>query len=291
MHGQHETNVSFVIVRGIMPRSGTNFLGDVLHYHPDVAIWPRKFWEFTPIRFSPLLRKYLEAIQSSSHSSDFNPAEFAPHLGRAWLDFLNSGTEKKAPCILVKEPSVDHLDFQYELFPEARTLVVVRDGRDVIESGLKAGFLLGPRNLWNRHHWRRLIPGEEFRILCRRFQEAADRLQDFVSRRTDLFSSDRVRVVKYESIVEDQEAATRSLLGWLGLNAETFDWEGLRSMKVRGSSFLKNSQGQMDFGDGCAKPKDFRPVGRWSEWSQGKLRDFERIAGVGLRSLGYSVHS
>ncbi|MBX3441660.1 MAG: sulfotransferase [Planctomyces sp.] len=275
-----------IIVRGIMPRSGTNYVGDVLQHHAHISLWPRRFWEFTPVRFAPLAEAYLQAIARSSHSSDFDPREFHPHLGGAWLDYLGKELPPSS-WILVKEPSVDHLDFQLETFPDARTIVVVRDGRDLVASALKAGFVLGARRIWNPHHWRRFAPGADFRILCERYQAAVAKLQSFLERHDDLVAQGRLLVVKYEDLVQHQEQKARELLERLELTAADFDWEALRGMTVRGSSFLRDASGDMDFGKGVERSAAFQPIGRWSAWTARQRQVFERIAGDAIRRLGY----
>jgi amino acid transporter len=57
-------------------------------------------------------------------------------------------------------------------------------------------------------------------------------------------------------------SAVRELLLWSNLLDSAFDWDGLRSMPVRGSSFLRREGGVMNFEEGEARTGSFNPVGR-----------------------------
>jgi hypothetical protein len=97
----------------------------------------------------------------------------------------------------------------------------------------------------------------------------------------------RVRVVRYEELVEDPTGELRRILEFLGLPAERFAWDTLVALDVRGSSFVGNRQGALDWDGSAPPPEVFEPVGRWRAWSKRELRAFASIAGPELRHWRY----
>jgi hypothetical protein len=280
-------SIAALFIRGIMPRSGTNFLADILTCHRDIVRSPGNLWEFVPFRFQAELDRYIDRVAGSKHAPRFHPRDFLPYLGEAWLRFLapDLGPDQVA---IYKEPSVDALESMFEMFPRSRIIFIVRDGKDIISSQLKADFSLPPFQWWNRHHWRRVLPDESFRIHCRAYRHAAETLIRFLESADATRHSERFIVVKYEDLVQTPGPSIDSILSWAGLPADGFDWEKFEQMPVRGSSFLRNRDGKHDFGAGVQKSGNtFQPIGRWRNWSERRLRYYRSVAGQVARQLGY----
>lgn len=267
-----------VFVRSIMPRSGTNFMADALSFHHGVSRFPGQFWEFTPFRQQKFLNRYLERIENSLHAPSFKAKDFLPHLGKAWLSYFENDVDVgERP--LFKEPSIEYLDEMFMMFPDAKTVILIRDGRDVIESLLKAGFGLPKPSLTNIHHWRLFMPDEDFKVLCRRFRAAVEALKDFLEN-GGTRKADSILIVRFEELFSSSETVIRKVLEWLELPENDYDWEALKSMPVRGSSFLRNPNGSMNFETGIPLSGNFNPVGRWSEWSNGRKTFYQKYVGI-----------
>lgn len=106
-----------------MQRSGTTWLGGVLGQRPDVAYWvePRHVWSYGHW-FRPDDRLQAE---------DATPL-VKRHIRRRFLGFAR---ERGRPRFCEKTPSnVVRLPFVRAVFPEARILLLVRDGRSIIRS-------------------------------------------------------------------------------------------------------------------------------------------------------------
>lgn len=276
-----------LFIRGIMPRSGTNFLADILGCHLDVVRSPGQFWEFVPFRFQDELQHYVNQIAASKHAHEFDASAFLPLLGDAWLRFLASEVTESGTAVF-KEPSVDRLEAMFDMFPTSIAVIVVRDGRDIVSSQLNADFALPKFQWWNRHHWRRLLPDEAFRVHCRSFRRAADTLNRFLASPSAQKHAGRFLLVKYEQLVETPRDEIERILDWAQLSIDRFDWARFASMPVRGSSFLRNEAGQHDFGQGVEKPAEgFRPLGRWKSWSPRRIASYRRIVGDVACRFGY----
>jgi len=278
-----------VFIRGVLPRSGTNFLTDVLTCHPSVSRSPGDFWEFVPFRYHNQLIDYCTAIKNSKHANHFSADAFLPYIGSAWLDFLTRQVHSKSDLLIWKEPSVDHLDSMFKMFPDAKGIIVIRDGRDIISSALKSDFVLPKRQFINYRHWRRFLPDSDFKILCRMFQAESLKLSAFLESNRSSELQSRFTVFRFEDIYLKSDEQIPILLDFCSLDESHFDWQRFRNMAVRGSSFLKNEQGKIDFGTGIRATGSFHPIGRWQEWPSRWQRHFKSVCGNAMQKLGYEI--
>lgn len=280
-----EDTSSTIFVRGIMPRSGTNFMADAIACHPQISRFPGNFWEFVPFRFQKQLDDYLSRIQNPNHAPEFSPVDFLPYVGEAWMRYLTK--ESGGQVALFKEPSIDSLESMFQMFPHAKVILMVRDGRDLIESLLKAGFGLPPRSIRNPHHWRRFLPDEDFRILCRQLAQAATCLDSFLQSPSAAAVSMQIKLVHFEELFRSPAEVLEDVVAWCDLPPEDFDWGAFRSMPVRGSSFLRRDDGTINFEEGENRSADFNPVGRSASWSRGRQAYYARTAGSVFKQWGY----
>ena len=124
-----------------MPRSGTNFLHRLLCQHPDCgAINTTPVREDYVLHHGYWLRAYTQKLKWQwghwGADSDF-VAPLSNNLGIGISDFLGTLTDAKR--FVTKTPSVANIDSFFEFFPHAQLLVIVRDGRSVVASGM-SGF-------------------------------------------------------------------------------------------------------------------------------------------------------
>lgn len=160
--------------------------------------------------------------------------------------------------------SVTHIELLGSLFPEARFVHIIRDGRAVALSYLERPEW-GPKTMAEAaQHWKsRVTRG-------RRGGEALGR--------------SRYREVKYEDMVADPERVTRELCEFLGLGyaPDMLDYHR------RGAEFIAETKDPEAFKN-LAKPvtKDLRD---WrDQMSAADAALFEAIAGDLLVDLGYEV--
>ncbi|MCA9138980.1 MAG: sulfotransferase, partial [Planctomycetales bacterium] len=242
-----------IFIRGIMPRSGTNFLADALDRHTTIVRSPGQFWEYVPFRFQSLLQHYVDQVASSKHAHQFAAQRFLPRVGEAWMRYL-AGDLPGGKVALFKEPSVDGLESMFRMYDQSRSIIILRDGRDIVSSALNSDFAFPPFRWTNPSHLRRLLPDEEFRILCRQFRNAAQLLLNFLGSDAGKEFAERFMIVKYEDLVENPVEHLTRIMQWANLDPAGFDWESFDKMPIRGSSFLRNAEGQHDFGSGVERP-------------------------------------
>jgi protein-tyrosine sulfotransferase len=256
-----------IFIHGIMPRSGTNFLWDLLLLHPDCGPARDPVREDLFLDHSDHLTAFVEEVWTAwdSRWGDFAPdlpERMHAALGEGLVSFLWTDRGRR---LVTKSPSVRHLGRFFAFYPRARLLILIRDGRSVVQSSMDTF-------------------GWDFDRACRAWADAADEILRFQQARTA--RPDRWRLVRYEDLVDDTEGQLRPILAFLGLDEAGYDFEAARSLPVRGSSVF-GRQGSAVHWEPVAKDATFAPNERWRSWPGERLERFDWLAGDQLRSLGY----
>jgi len=157
-----------------------------------------------------------------------------------------------------------HVERFFELFPGARLVVLVRDGRSVVESCMSTF-------------------GWEFDRAARDWATAADRILAF---ERDGAGAERYLRVRYEDLLDDVDAEMKRVLAFAGLDPREFDREAARNLPVRGSSSYLGGRGEIHW-DPVPRGADFDPRRRWASWSPRMRERFAWIAGRQMQALGY----
>jgi hypothetical protein len=276
---------SVIFIRGLSPRCGTNYLGDILSCHPHVSSYPQQFWEFAPFRYHNYLKDYFGKIESCVHVEGFNKYEFIGRVGDAWLKYFNIA-DPQIP--MFKEPSVTELDEMFAMFPQSKAIVIIRDGRDIICSQLKSGFGLPSITLKHPSTLRRVLPGEDLKILVKQLKKSTQSLSYFLDRAQISNSENKLIIVRYEDLVTTPQQEIPKILTWLGINELAFDWPKFQAMPVRGSSFLRDQSGKINFTNGVEKNTEFSPIHRWKYWSKSQLSYYSRELGDFFARFDYT---
>ncbi len=280
-----DSYVNPIFILGILQRSGTVFFRDLFKLHPDCVI-PVPIWEDYLVYHADLLAKYANSV-SRDWKTDWEVEDQAEilceFLGKGLLSFLNSragricadgGYEtiqisddsEKGKRLVIKTPSVRNLGCFFKLFPRAYLIILVRDGRSVVESGFKT---FG----WN------------YEATMRVWADAARTILDFD--RTFKDSDSKYLIVRYEDLYNHLEKELRRIFNFVGLDTEAYDFDRAVNSPVRGSSEL----GRQGEGDVHWKPVektlDFNPLLRWSHWGRALHERFNWIAGQYLVDFGY----
>ncbi len=254
-----------VFILGITQRSGTNLLYRALLEHPD-CVPARQPGEDFLVHGVDHLRRYVDSV-----AAQWNPewdlageraADLARALGRGWLAHLRP--EGGAAAFVTKTPSVRGIAHVHRFLPEARVLALVRDGRDVAESGVRS------------FGW---TYGEAFR----RWGEAARELVSYL----DGDAGPGVSLVRFEDLVREPAAEIERLLDVCGLQPARFDFQAAASLPVYGSSTARGSAEDIHWSP-VPRSEGFDPVGRWSAWNDALRVRYDRACGAVAERLGYS---
>lgn len=256
-----------VIIVGISRRSGTNFLARLLATHPDCLPSRDPVREDHLLRASWLLTWFvrLTARRWPRRWGDRERAaeSLLAHIGGGLAAFLQDDIDGR---VVSKTPSPRGSRRFWQLFPGRPLVVLLRDGRAVVESQVRGfGFTRERAMLDWRRGARRLL---------------------------ELFDADDAGptiVVRYESLVEDPHATVRALVRDLGLDVDRLDADALDEVPVTGSSFLRNG-GEIDWSP-ATPPAGFAPTARHTGWSRWQRERFAWVAGEEQQRLGYPAEA
>jgi hypothetical protein len=257
-----------VFLLGIMHRSGTNFLAQLLEQHPRIGRGPVPE-DFLVAKMS-VLELYLHRVIGEWNprwSVDDRAEDLRKALGAGISAFAILQAARDDTYALARTPSVGGLSFVRRFLPDAHLIILVRDGRAVVESGRRS---FG----WN------------FDDAARRWDSSARMIRSFISEDTN---PARTIVVRYEDLVSRTDEEVGRVLGFLDLNPAELSDAALANTPVIGSSDLKSA------GDDAvhwepAHIEDFRPLERFAAWTKSEHVRFDWLAGEMLEAFGYTAN-
>lgn len=269
-----------VFLLGIMPRSGTNFLAEMLCQHPDCGT-PAYIPEDFLLANAHHLVRFVDAVHQSWNKlwADFGEAFKLPllkALGYGLERYLYGCTEaqwgrqygnaeKRSACdkiepnvCLARTPSVENLELLPKL-TDAKTIIIVRDGRAVVESGMRSfGWL--------------------FEDAVQRWARSADLILRVAS------DNPQMLCVRYEDLVQHKAQELRKIFAFLGIDEQKYDYDV--ETPVRGSSTFFDEKEGMNWGQ-TAKTEKFNPLNRWRHWDRRQHARFNWLAARQLQAFGY----
>jgi hypothetical protein len=267
-----------VFILGLLRRSGTNYLQNLLCLHP-ACVRGGILHEDYLLNSSDLLLAYARLTASNWNPEWRVEEQIAPgvaeNLGQALIRFLLSQLPAKSPpsdnpparYFITKTPSVRNLENFFRLFPRAPLIVLVRDGRATVESGIQS------------FQW-------DFETAVREWAQAA---QTVLALQADPSNEGKpFTVVRYEDVYERPEIELARLFTFLGLGSAHYDWERARHMPVSGSSETRRASGGDLHWKMVERSPAFDPTRRWAGWTRAQHERFNWLAGDPLAGLGYT---
>ena len=265
IRGDHQRPA--ILIHGVMPRCGSNYIAKLIADHPHVCPLPNGINEFPLLRHvDDLLRMQNRFFSTYPHNKTvMGQVDFLPLLGSSLMRYFQEfvPTDKTA---LLKSPHVDNLEFFFSLFPAEYLVIVLRDGRDVVQSTIKT---------WPEK--------KSFSDLCKAWDFSAKKILSFEE--CSVISNNQYIAVKYEDVFNDPSNFINKVCEKFNLDESVYPFEKILETPVIGSSEVK-VDGKVSW-KGIEKPKDFNPVGRWTSWSLKQRKCFEKYAGETLRKTGY----
>lgn len=267
-----ELTAESVFIVGVHRRCGSNFVAEALRLHAAFGM-PEPIVEDYLLEFAHLLKQYVDQTLAKRWKTRLDdPDEFDAmqvsvfrRLGDALTSVLCHQLEP-GKRLLTKTPDPHNLDLFFTLFPQARLVLLVRDGRDVAESSYRS---------WpseSRAHW------------MRTWAQGARSILDFVQGPGQA-CADRWKLCRYEELCNDRREFY-SLLEFVGISPDTYPWAEFESLPLFGSSVYRGGRKDLHW-DPVARPENFRPTNRWEEWGWFQRWQFNRLAGREQRELGY----
>ncbi|MCP3853183.1 MAG: sulfotransferase [Actinomycetia bacterium] len=252
-----------LLIYGVTPRSGTNYLHDLLALHPDAE--PSDFvYEAGLNLFADELERYARSLTGFWNrwvEQDIPTQAVLQALGQGLLDLIGQDLDPER-LMLTKTPYPRNIGLAPQLFPDAHLLIIVRSPTAVVASSVRT--------------W-----GSDVAAAASRWATGAREILRFCDQHAD------TKVIKYEDLVEDPAAVVRTGLAEVGLPANSFPFDGVSALPVRGSSAIA-SDSPVTWHP-VDRPADFDPADRGTELGE---RNRDTVAAVvgGLPSeFGYEA--
>ncbi len=226
------------------------------------------------LAYSDLLEEYVNQTSmrwEPEARSEAYRDQLMSELGSGILSFLSSQLEpgKRLICTTPRPYNIEKI---YRLFPEALLLVLIRDGRDVVDSAVRT---------WPN----RFMP---FARSTRTWARGAQTVLKFIDKNSRL-RGEAWELVKYEDLVLRPEETVSGILRFLKIRIENFDLAQIRKLPLWGSSEQRGRKGRVHW-EPVEKPKEFQPIGRWKKWGLWRRLVFDAVGGRELAALGYVEH-
>jgi len=254
------------------PRSGTTILARSLGEHSAL-------WASDESHFLARLVEAAEDVYASGLEGHRQSWLWAQSVGRAeFISWLVTGVNALFTSRSGGRRWIDHTPYYLdiaetlvEVFPEARFIHVLRDGRRVVHSMLhlldRPRFVVGRRRSGGPRlgRW-----GEDFRAACRLWSSSVQAATRFVGQHPE-----RARTVVHERLVADPEPAFEELFDFIGVESEASPLEVFRSTLIN-SSFAA---------DGAVPPGGLDEP--WLGWSREERAQFASEAGPTIIGAGF----
>jgi hypothetical protein len=289
------SSFKFTILLGLRIRSGTNYLGKVMSCNPHVQLVPPATTQEFPLMTDLHLWDTAFAAFAGRYGGDKTLCQierFRPHLGSAWLTHLIDTFGLKPGHVFLKDPSVKNIDRFFDVFPDARLIILIRDGRDNVASSMKAGLAararqtMAKRTRQRLNHWLR----RDFVLAARDWSTAVKRVTSFDAEFKESRYASQYLIVRYEDVFRDPRHMAERIFSFMGVPYNQGILDAVANAEVVGSSFYSSARRE-DAHKPNWKPTPrtdaFQPVGRWKQWSALQKSLFKRIAGKQLVSAGY----
>ena len=216
------------------PRSGTSLFRLMLNSHSSINAtpecgflhwWYKKYadWDKSCV-LSPRLDEYLSDLESSKRIEDWKmdyaklkakiaqemPDTYAK-LGEMVYTFYGEQKGKKATVIVDKNNYyINHYSELKEIWPDAKYILVVRDGRDVACSYLNIETLVT-----NSPYKPKL--STNIRTIAKEWTTNNQNILDF----SETLDKDQLMMIRYEDFVNESEIYLSKVCDFLGLNFES----------------------------------------------------------------------
>ncbi len=271
-------------------RSGTTLLRLMLDSHPKIAIPAESHFIIDMIRNSIFKNKYLGKNNFNNFIKDLlfhqyytqwpeshklQTREFQQYRGTNITNifkviFQKYASKNNKEIWGDKTPKyVNFIILLSELFPKAKFIHLVRDGRDVALSFSVRKRSWGPRNIWqSAHYWR--------------IQTTLGIISRYWFNSNGL--TDRYYEIKYESLINNTKVTLKGICDFIGTEFDECMLDYYKFTKQKITHVIQPIHGRL-----MEKPDKTR-IGRWKKhMTEKEVNQFERIAGNLLHYFGYET--
>ena len=262
-----------IILLSACPRSGSNYLENLLSLHPHCrrSKVPEDFFLANSETLLNFCRSVAESWDDWWLQHLGGTSRLAMHIGTALLRFADPGPEEEGPVgdcrLMLRSPTTEGIAAATTLFPNAHVVVLVRDGPSTVESGRRSfGWPYEEAMLAWRHSVRGILS----------FWAGVDR--------------HRCQLIRFEDLAADPASEIARVIDFLGLDPALYPFNRVDEIPVFGSSTFGRADGEGVHWRPMPKDPSFDPLARAESWPPCRLARFAWLAGAEHRKLGYLVH-
>ena len=297
--GRLESDPNFLFIIG-NPRSGTSLLRIMMTSHPNVTIPPEsgfvqwwydkyKNWDESNATDRKKIKEYLTDLRSSKKietwTLNFNelyslikrkkPANYSELSKLVYIQYSKQKYNSEPPEFIGDKNNyyLHHLPLLDEIFPKAKYLHIVRDGRDVACSYKKT------QTLNTSSEYRPNLPTDISEI-AEEWTKNNKKILEFFSS----FKKDRSYLLKFENLIKHTKEELKEICKFLNLD---FSPRMLEYYKMNRKENLEPEE-TLDWKKKTLDPPDPSVLKKYrQELNESEIKEFEKIANNLLRELGY----
>lgn len=258
-----------------MQRSGTNYLYYMLQLHPGLFIPEKEKYppEYFLLTYSEWIKKYISQTLSiwnywvrDEDLMNLYAHKLFAHIGSG---IVNSILEDQNNMLLLKTPDSLGIDNFFYLFPNSKMIILIRDGRDTIESYMKS---------WGGR-W-------IFKGLAKRWNDRVQKILEFQKFAIENHLEKQICIIEYNLLNQSPKAEIKRIIQFLELSTDLYDFTKMADAPVLGSSVLRGKGEDVNWNP-ISKPQNFNKEAKWKSWTNKERRMFKKYAGKSLIDLGY----
>lgn len=267
-----ESNNKFCFILGAIPRCGSNYAFNLLIKHPD-CIRVQFHAEDKILVQSPLLIDYINKTHASWYEKKGmdlmdQKRRLTQHISDGIAGFFEPADLQEGQIIINKTPFTQGINNFFTLFPNGSLIILLRSGRDAVESGRKSF-------------------GWPYDDAILRFRDSLMRIKKFVEKNPD--KKDRIMLLKYEDLLKDETGMVGQMLHFLHLEKERYPFDAIATMPVKGSSSSKKEIGGSMNWEGFTDKSNFDPTKRSANWPKSIERMYYRNCNDLLAYFNYPI--
>lgn len=190
------------------------------------------------------------------------------------------------PFIFLKDPNIYNLKDFYDWFPNGKIFFLIRDGRDLVESSLKATLLVRKSQSKRKKiksflkYWSGKALIDYSKAYTRHYSELHSTISFFETNQLPYL------LLKYEELFLDPINQLDRLFKYLEIELPDEVLKKMCHTEIVGSSFFRELSDRQNWTP-QKSDASFKPIGRWQSWPLIKKLVFKRYAGEALVKAGY----
>jgi hypothetical protein len=259
-----------IYIFGIDRRSGTNFLNRVLLKHPEIKFSNQPGEDFL-ISASGNIINYVNNV-SRNWDESWKGMSINTYKEKLFHSLVE-GIEKYMGMepykyTLTKTPSTLGIENVLKIFPSAKVIIIVRDGRNLSESGVQSF-------------------GWKYENAFKRWNESAKRIDQFLNTNSDYKS--QIYLLKYEDLNKDTEDSIKKIFNHFNISDAGYSYDEIKAIPVVGSSTSSPVKGKLDWNVKITKDENFTPNERYKNWDRKTKIKYDEICGEMALQFNYEI--